>query len=228
MLQGASEIKGFHHLHSNPNPRYLVPDLSPENRKELRKKVPRVVFVAESPHVSEVESEAMDHRRPLCGAAGRQWWGLLTEILEEQRNSDVELKQLLRVCSQYSLAIVNAVQFPLDPKVGRLFPEAAPIENLGFCKLSGEHSYKKLKKSKAVQSAILSLGARLRHPSLGQAVIHCLGNDAEWFVLQALSTEEVTDRLGVKIPHPSAWWRRKGLYGRVARERLKTCLKGVV
>jgi hypothetical protein len=181
---------------------------------------PRFVFVAESPHISEVEPDELGQRRPLCGAAGKQWWGLLTKLLEGTENSDVSLKHLLDFCSRHDIAVMNAVQFPLDPKVSKLFPKADPVKNLGFCKVSGEYSHKKLKKSDPVQSAILALRTRLQHPSFKDATIHCLGNDSEWFVLQALGQDEAFERMGEKIPHPSAWWRQGGLFGRIAQQRL--------
>lgn len=208
------------------NSRYLVPDLSPENRGLLKNSIPKVVFVAESPHISEIEPLDIAERRPLCGMAGKQWWGLLTELLEGTPNSDVSLKHLLDFCLHQKLAVMNAVQFPLDPKITRLFPQADPVKNLGFCKASGEYSYKKLRKEKAVQSAIQNLKQRLHHPSLEKSKVHCLGNDSEWFVLQALGKEEAAVRLGEKIPHPSAWWRRGGLFGSVAREKLNQIFFG--
>src|SRR5690349_20606081 len=71
--------------------RFFVPDLAPYNRTSLSDLIPRVVFVGESPHVNEVEPEALNERRPLCGAAGRQWWKLLGELLEGEISEDVSL-----------------------------------------------------------------------------------------------------------------------------------------
>ena len=99
------------------------------------------------------------------------------------------------------------------------------LKNLKFCKESGPFSYKKLKESKPVQLALHSLKERLNHPRLKGAPVFCLGNDAEWFVAQALLKKEQELRVGLKVPHPSAWWRRGGLYGRQARERLIKILK---
>jgi hypothetical protein len=200
--------------------RYFVPDLSPRDRETLSRMKPDFVFVAESPHVSEVAPEKLFERRPLCGVAGKQWWSLLSEILEGSKNEDVSLVRLLQICSRYQIAVLNAVQSPLDPKVAAQFPEANPNQNLEFNKVTGPLSYKKLKTSKAVQAALKSLNERLNHPQLADARIYCLGNDAEWFVKNALSQSPALSRVDGRIPHPSAWWRRGGLFGRTAREKL--------
>jgi len=201
--------------------RYFVPDLSPEGREELRKIKPKWIFVAESPHINEIEPEEMKERRPLCGMAGRKWWSLLSELLEGHANSDVSLERLIQFCRVHRVAIMNSVQVPLDPKIATKFPKADPVKNIGFSKLSGSHSFKKLKGSEPVRGAIEALGARLRHDAVKNAKVVCLGNDAEWFVRQALGEAEAVKRLGDKIPHPSAWWRRGGYFGRVAKENLQ-------
>jgi hypothetical protein len=206
-----------------PNSRFWVPDLSPKDRKDLAQTQVRWVFVAESPHINEIEPDRMDQRRPLCGVAGRQWWGLLSELLEGEANSDVSLDRLIHFCKREKIAVMNAVQSPLDPKITKYFPEAEPVANLGFNKVSGPNSFKRLKNSAQVQNAIHSLRERLLHPQVAQASVHCLGNDAEWFVSQALGQESLV-RLGEKIPHPSAWWRRGGQFGRTAREKLTEIL----
>jgi hypothetical protein len=54
-----------------------------------------------------------------------------------------------------------------------------------------------------------------------KATVIPLGNDAEWFVSQALTPEEYETRVKDKIPHPSAWWRQGGLFGRIAQEKLE-------
>lgn len=202
----------------SPNMRFLVPDLSPMDRPELRSVVPWVVFVGESPHVQEVEPETLRERRPLCGAAGRQWWQLLSEVAEGAPDSDVSRDRLLVFCQEQGIAVVNSVQYPLDPKIVAAYPEADPVANLGFSKAAGKSGYKRLRDSPAVQGAIASLRARLSHPSLRGAEVWCLGNDSVWFTTRALAGtgREVSG----KIPHPSAWWRRGGFYGRVAREKL--------
>jgi hypothetical protein len=201
--------------------RFLVPDLSPQGHPEQGDFAPRVIFVAESPHVSEVEPERLADRRPLCGIAGRQWWSLLSELLEGHSNADVSLRRLLEICVGNGIAVMNAVQYPLDPKVAVRFPEAAPERVLGFSKLPGKGGYKALKSEPQVRAVVEALRLRLNHPSLGGVPIYCLGGDAQWFLLQALGAEEYRARVACKIPHPSAWWRRGGHFGRVAREQLR-------
>jgi hypothetical protein len=201
--------------------RYFVPDISPVDRPELKNLVPKIVFVAESPHISEVEPENRAERRPLCGAAGRQWWRKLGEILAEESSDDVSLERMEKLSSKNRIAVINAVQFPMDPKVAVKYPEAEPVENLGFAKASGEFGYKKQKKSPEMQEAIRNLRKRLTDPAMKSATVFPLGNDAEWFVSQALTPEEYKERVKGKIPHPSAWWRQGGLFGRIAQEKLE-------
>lgn len=200
--------------------RFLVPDLSPRDRAEWGAQPVRWIFVAESPHVSEIAPESKSERRPLCGVAGRQWWSLLSEILEGVPSSDISLPRLLDFSRSHGVAVMNAVQYPLDPKITREFPDADPLLNLGFFKGSGEYSFKQMKKTKNVQERIADLTSRLRHSSVQDSRIYCLGNDAEWFVAQALGEKEYHRRVLGKVPHPSAWWRRGGEYGRIAREKL--------
>lgn len=204
--------------------RFFVPDLTPMDRTELRDIRPGVVFIAESPHISEVEPGRMRERRPLCGVAGRRWWSLLSELLEARADPDVSLERLLGLCGRFSLAVMNSVQFPLDPKITALYPGADPVRNLGFSKSAGEWSYKRLRNGRAVRAAIANLRVRLRDPRLEGAEIWCLGNDSEWFVTQALSAPGDPAIAG-KVPHPSAWWRRSGLFGRIAREKLGALLE---
>jgi hypothetical protein len=201
--------------------RYFVPDISPVDRPELKTVVPKIVFVAESPHISEVEPEKKAERRPLCGAAGRQWWRKLGEILNQESSDDVSLERMEKISSRNRIAVINAVQFPMDPKVAAKYPDAEPVGNLGFAKTGGEYSYKKQKKSREVQEAIRELRRRLMDPSMKSAIVWPLGNDAEWFVSQALTPEEYEERVKGKIPHPSAWWRQGGLFGRIAQEKLE-------
>lgn len=213
-----------HYYLSHTNSRFFVPDLTPEAREELSAMKPLVLFVGESPHVSEVEADELHQRRPLCGAAGKQWWSLLSELLEGAPNSDVTLKRELNLCGKYRIAVMNAVQYPMDPKVTSVFPDADPLKNLGFGKFTGEYSYRKVKTNPLVQAAIEALRKRLNHPSVRELKVHPLGNDAEWLVTQALGHDQVLRRFGTKIPHPSAWWRQGGYFGRVAREILEKVL----
>lgn len=202
------------------NQRYFVPDLTPMDRSELRETRFRYVFVAESPHVSEVEAETLLDRRPLCGSAGKVWWGALGEALERQPWETLTAKGLIGFCKKHRIAVLNAVQFPLDPKIVERVedPKANPLKTVGFSKAPGQGHYKKSDCS----SALKELRRRLLDPSLGDARIVALGNDADWFIRKALSKEEVEARGLCKIPHPSAWWRRGGFFGRQAREALKT------
>lgn len=204
--------------------RYFVPDLTPRDRMELRALRPWVVFVGESPHLSEVAPERKGDRRPLCGAAGRQWWSLLSELLEGRPDPDVSLERILGFSARHGIAVMNSVQYPLDPKIAAVHPQADPLENLGFSKAAGELGYKRRKGGAAVRSAIGNLRRRLSDRRIGDAAIWCLGNDSEWFVRQALDGVDPS-RLAGKVPHPSAWWRQGGLFGRIAREKLGTLLE---
>lgn len=205
--------------------RYFVPDLSPEFHLALRRVKPKYVFVAESPHIHEVSPELLEQRRPLCGAAGKKWWGSLGELLEGDQHTDLSLESLLRFCAKHHVVILNAVQFPLDPKVSQEFPEADPVKNLGFNKVSGPHSFKRLKEVNVVVHRVQNLSQRLEHPSIRHLPIHSLGNDSEWFVKRALVELGQEERFGSKIPHPSAWWRKGGYFGKVAQSQLKTIFK---
>ena len=198
--------------------RFFVPDLSPSAHPELG--VPRLLFVAESPHVSEVEPAARAARRPLCGAAGRVWWSALSELLEGAADDDVSLDHLRTFCRKHRIAVLNAVQQPLDQKIVRTFPDADPRRTLGFDKGPGEHHYKKQKGEPALARILKSLRARLETPELAKVPVYSLGLDAEWFLRQALGPEEFSRRVRGRIPHPSAWWRRGGHFGRVARTEL--------
>ena len=205
-----------------PNKRFLVPDLSPKERPALSRMKVKFVFVAESPHVNEIEPDALRARRPLCGAAGRKWWGMISKVLEGVVDEGAELERQLSLCRKHGIVVMNAVQYPLDPKIIRHVEGAEPLRNLGFSKAAGHGHYRRLKESESVRTALLSLKKRLMHSSVRNAPIIPLGNDALWFVEQALAA---SGRLSEKIPHPAAWWRRGGLYGRVAEERLRALFK---
>ncbi len=217
-----------------PNERYLVPDLSPEARLNLRQLKPRYLFVAESPHVQEVEPEVQEQRRPLCGAAGKKWWGMLAQLLDghlvlpaesREQQLDLSLESLESFCLKHHLAVMNAVQYPLDPKVSKSFPEADPVKNLGFNKVSGPDSYQKKKDTPEVARALISLGSRLSHEAVKNLPVYALGNDSEWWVLRALAAQHESHRYAGKIPHPAAWWRRGGWFGQVAEEKLSALFR---
>jgi hypothetical protein len=208
------------------NQRYFVPDLTPEAHPEVRAFKPRVAFVAESPHVSEVSPDSMGERRPLCGKAGAEWWSMLEKLLgpgvsregkwSTLAEADYSAEALLEFCRKHRIAVLNAVQFPLDPKIATRFKDAEPGLTVGFSKEARADHYKKMKATAPVRSALERLRARLEHPSLAETPVHALGNDSEWFVTQAVAP----NRVGTKIPHPSAWWRRGGAFREMARERL--------
>lgn len=212
----------MHPVPKRDAPHYLVPDLSPRDRDALSGMKPRVIFVAESPHTSEIAPERLGERRPLCGAAGKKWWAALGEVLEGDSSEEVSLERMLRLCREHGIALLNAVQVPLDQAVTKKEPAADPLKTVGFCKNTGPHSYRRLKDSPTVRSAIESLRNRLETPGLEAVPIHCLGNDAEWFVRRALGD---SPRIQGKIPHPSAWWRKGGHFGRVAKGALAQLLK---
>lgn len=205
--------------------RYFVPDLTPMDRPGLKGVKPKFVFVAESPHLNEIEPDTMELRRPLCGMAGRQWWRKLGEILDHTDTDDVSLERMVQICRKHRIAILNAVQFPMDPKIAAKFPEADPARNLGFGKLTGDLGYKKMKDSDEVKAAIQNLRKRLTDPALSDAVIWPLGGDAQWFVSRALSPDEFKVRVLGKVHHPSAWWRKNKLFGRIADQKLREILR---
>jgi hypothetical protein len=207
--------------------RYFVPDLSPIDRPELDWSRARIVFVAESPHVSEIAPDRKSARRPLCGKAGRAWWAALSDVLEGKPNDSVELDRLLALCRNFGVVVLNAVQVPIDSKVTRHVHECVPLDLVGFDKGPGPHAYKKLKNGIAVRKSIRKLAERLNSTELRDLPIVCLGNDSEWFVGQALGGE-FSRRVIAKIPHPSAWWRRGGYFGQVAEEKLKLLLTSSV
>ncbi|HUP56200.1 MAG TPA: hypothetical protein VM598_02030, partial [Bdellovibrionota bacterium] len=193
--------------------RFFVPDLSPIDHPEREWSKARIVFVAESPHVSEVAPEKRAERRPLCGVAGKAWWGLLSELLEGKADDDVSLERLLSFTERHGLVVMNAVQLPLDSKVMAKFPECDPVRLLGFDKGPGPSSYAKKRESAEVARALGRLADRLRDPAVSSLPVVALGNDSEWFLKRALADEP--GRLIGKVPHPSAWWRQGGHFGRV-------------
>jgi len=200
--------------------RFHVPDLTPRDRPELEGLRFRYVFVAESPHISEIEPETESERRPLCGAAGKVWWNALSETLTGVSNENLSLEYFLKFCRKHRIAIANAVQVPLDPKVMRLFPDADPMRTLGFSKEMGPRHYKKA----SLEKVLADLRRRLSDPGLQGAKVVTLGNDADWFIRAALPQDDFERIYAGKVAHPSAWWRRGGHFGRVSRETLKTLL----
>lgn len=197
--------------------RYFVPDLSPRDRGVLSQVRPRFVFVAESPHIHEVEPDPVMERRPLCGAAGRVWWKKLSEVLNTPA-PELTAEGLIEFCFLHRLAVINAVQVPLDPKVTKQFPAADPYLSLGFQKDTGVRSYKK--RGGSFFEAVSSLRDRVFDDRIKNAPLISLGNDADWLLREVLG-DLASSRILTKIPHPSAWWRRGGFYGDEADRILK-------
>lgn len=211
----------YYPAHSN---RFFVPDLSPEQRSELKSLKPKLVFVAESPHEREVAPEQVLDRRPLCGKAGQEWWKMVGALVAGDSSQDTSLERLLSLCKRAQIAVLNAVQYPLDPKIVTHYgPEADPASHLGFSKVAPS-SFKKLRGTAEVRSAIEALQSRLCHPSLVNVPVISLGNDAKWFVEQALGLQS---RHLQTIPHPSAWWRRGGFFREKAQGQLSALLKQI-
>ncbi|MBI3542971.1 MAG: hypothetical protein HY075_06840 [Deltaproteobacteria bacterium] len=200
-----------------------MPDLTPAQRSQLVDFSPEIAFVAESPHVSEVAPDLIELRRPLCGKAGQAFWKMVGELVEGEASQDTSLERMLRLARAGRFAVLNSVQFPLDPKVCAEFPEADPVAHLGFSKIPPA-SYKKLRAGRDVPRAVELLRERLVHPRLAGAAIVSLGNDAEWFVSAALGQAAGEGRHVAKIPHPSAWWRQGGKLRERAREQLTELL----
>lgn len=204
--------------------RFLVEDLSPEQRPLLASLVPKLVFVAESPHVSEVEPLRLKERRPLCGSAGREWWSMVGRFVSDEDSKATDLERLLLLCRRGRFAVMNAVQYPIDVKiVAHCGPQSDPIAALGFTKVAPA-SYKKLKAGDDVQAAIHALRERLVHPTVRRCPVVSLGLDAQWFVERALDAKSGGGRHLMTIPHPSAWWRQGGKL----RERARSQLEGLL
>lgn len=207
--------------------RYFVPDLSPEQRPQLHDLRAEVVFVAESPHEAETASERLSERRPLCGRAGQAFWKMIGELTMGVSSSDTDLERLLSLARRGRFAVMNAVQFPLDPKITLYYGDAAdPVAHLGFSK-AALASFKKLKSTAEVEAAVSLLGERLVHESVRHLPVISLGNDAQWFVNQALGEAAATRHL-MTVPHPSAWWRQGGKLRERARAQLKELLAGKI
>ena len=193
--------------------RYRVTDLVPS------KKI-KVIFIAESPHKDEVSSENPEERSPFRGIAGREWWGALSKFtrVKPPTREIPPRDQLLVICNELGIAVMNAVQFPLDPKITlHEGAECSPHQFLGFQKSSGPLGYKAVIKTggqhNPVESAISDLRGRLidlkreLKKSNQVLIVVCLGNDSRWFVERATAAD--FEGLEIQtIPHPSSWWRK--------------------
>jgi hypothetical protein len=110
---------------------------------------------------------------------------------------------------------MNAVQFPLDPKIVlHQGDAAAPYPWLGFEKASGGRGYRAVFKAAPdgpVEAAIADLTARLERLAEAPAQVVCLGHDSRWFVEHARGRLPagcaLRSRELMTIPHPSSWWR---------------------
>lgn len=204
--------------------RYFVPDLTPQQRLQLREFQPEFIFVAESPHEAETTPEGLYERRPLCGRSGQVFWSMVSELLTGQASKAVDLDWQLTLARAGGFAVMNAVQFPLDPKItAHHGAKADPVSHLGFSKVAPA-SYKKLSHGPDVEHAVELLRERLYHPALSSLPVVALGLDAQWFVTEALGAE-CGWRLAATVPHPSAWWRQGGKLRSRARAQLTELLK---
>jgi hypothetical protein len=207
----------------------LVPDSGPGNRGPLR-----AIFIGESPHRDEVSPEAPWERSPFRGVAGREWWEALSRYLAQPIvMRPVPRREVLEEsCSELGIAVMNAVQYPIDPKIVMHQGAACdPRAQLGFEKGAGPFGYRAVLKAKgpdnAVAWAIQDLARRLE--KLDARRIVCLGNDSRWFTEQAqqLLPESSPFRYAElqTIPHPSSWWRNAD-YRRRALEVLREIMSG--
>ncbi len=196
--------------------RFRVEDLVP---RDVKPGEFRAVFIGESPHRDEVAPDSASERSPFRGVAGREWWSALSRYLKAPYDGKKvpPRSELLRLCSELRIAVMNAVQYPIDPKIELHQGEkSSPILQLGFHKATGEGSYKTVFKrgqKNPVTEAIDDLASRLRYFEDSDAALVCLGNDSRWFVEKALQ-KLGWERELVTIPHPSSWWRNAGYKSR--------------
>ena len=211
--------------------RFLVPDLLPP-KSSLSSL--RAIFIGESPHRDEVLPEDSRERTPFRGIAGREWWAELTkfQVSPVQTRPVPNRKVLLEICAELQFALMNAVQFPIDPKITlHQGAKSSPHDQLGFEKGAGATGYKAVYKEdldhNPVRHAILDLTRRLCLLKESHAQIVCLGNDSRWFVERAMellpSNAAVLEKPLLMVPHPSSWW-RKASYRTRAVDVLKELL----
>lgn len=186
--------------------RYRVLDLVPHGAlTELR-----AAFIGESPHRDEVAPPSFEQRSPFRGVAGREWWMELSRFLAQPLalRPVPPREALLDACRQLRVAVLNAVPFPIDPKIVMHEGSASePRSALGFEKSSGPFGYKAVYQrggeGNPVASALRDLKSRLEPLVQAGVPLVCLGNDSRWFVERAVGTQALT----ATIPHPSSWWR---------------------
>jgi hypothetical protein len=199
--------------------RYRVDDLVPE----LASRRFRAIMIGESPHRDEVAPQDPAERSPFRGVAGRHWWAEVGRFLAEPaRVPPIPPRAvLLDWCQELRIAIINSVQYPLDPRIVLHEGEdCSPEKQLGFAKVSGALSFRK---SPRTIVAVRDLAGRLEPISESVGPVLCLGADARWFADRALAL--LPERAPLKharidtIPHPASWWRRPE-YRKRARDAL--------
>ena len=198
--------------------RWRVPDLVP-NGVELC-----AIFVGESPHKDELKPEKKVERSPFRGSAGRRWWQEIFGCAGLQLQNDAQVPpkaELEYVCHKLRIAVLNAIQYPIDPRITKHYPACVPREYLKFDKGTrdrngngkGPFGYKTVFDDQdctdPVGEAIMDLARRLKFFSNMPAQIVCLGNDSQWFVRQAIRRLPAGCALWgqepVTIPHPARW-----------------------
>lgn len=203
-----------------------VPDLLPPDLRAVK-----VVFIGESPHRDEVAPESEGERTPFRGMAGGEWWTALSRFLPESAQPKTmkpvpPRAELIEICEELSIAVLNAVQFPIDPKITLHQGESShPRVRLGFEKGSGIWGYRAVFSASGydgpVGLAICGLASRLMSFSEGEASLVCLGKDAEWFVKKALNLlqrdRSTTCKPWLRIDHPSSWRRNSAYRERAAK-----------
>lgn len=200
--------------------RWLVPDLVPDGVELC------AIFVGESPHKDELKPQDQVERSPFRGSAGKQWWQEIFGCagLPFQREAQVPPKtELEHVCRKLRIAVLNAVQYPIDPKITQHYPACVPREYLKFDKGErdrkgngngkGPFGYKTVLddqyRAGPVGERIIDLARRLRRFSKMPAQLVCLGDDSEWFVSRAIQQLPLgcvlTEQSPVTISHPARW-----------------------
>jgi hypothetical protein len=210
---------------SSRTDRWLVPDLVPTG-VELR-----AIFVGESPHKDEVKPKNKGERFPFRGSSGRSWWVEIFDCAALSLGatplpalSDVPPRlELERVCRDLRIAVLNAVQYPIDPKITKHYPSCVPREFLKFDKGTrdgkgmgngkGPFGYKTVLQVQdcvdPVGGRVSDLAWRLRRFGQMPAQVVCLGHDSKWFVNQAMRRLPQDCALARQppetIPHPARW-----------------------
>jgi hypothetical protein len=178
-------------------------------------------FIGESPHKDEITPEKKIERSPFRGSAGRDWWAPILACAGRHGPHMLSRAEHEQVCHQLRIAVLNAVQYPIDPKISQHYPNCVPREFLEFDKGTrdrtgngkGPCGYKTVFQDQdfagTVGERIIDLTGRLERFSQMPAQIVCLGNDSRWFVSQAIQRLHpacaLTSRPLETIPHPARW-----------------------